>query len=139
MATACFHDRIDRIARNQTLTPSEVRPRRMDTARKAKRSNRKPAKPLPQLVARNGGSILPLSIGAILGAILGIILTGLTAQGSAWGPGTAAYGLVTYPALAGLALSPILVLTGFLLRKRRPGLLLFALAYFFGVVASLAL
>ncbi|WP_299783441.1 hypothetical protein [uncultured Roseobacter sp.] len=135
MATANFQARIERINRaHKGLAPA-----RKNAPIRALRSQ-----PIPMSARRAGRRrfpifehIQPMAMGSVLGCIAAVVLTGLTSENSPWGPGTDLNEMLFLPALAGLALAPILMLASLFLASKRPGFALFSLSYLSGLVITM--
>ncbi len=81
--------------------------------------------------------LVATAIGGVLGSVVAVALMGLSMESAPWGPGTDWYDMVYYPAMGGLALAPLLMLTAVIVAARRPGFALFSLGYLSGIVVPL--
>ena len=70
----------------------------------------------------------PTVIGGIIGLLCSFGIKALTTKGSFIGPGTTAGDILGIPLLLAIGVPIILVVTGIILRRRRPGILPFGLA-----------
>ncbi|WP_299864464.1 hypothetical protein [uncultured Roseobacter sp.] len=135
MATANFQARIERINRaHEGLAPARAK-----TPIRALRSQ-----PVTMSARRAGRRRLSIfdhmqsmALGSVLGCIVAVLLTGLASENSPWGPGTDLNEMLFLPALAGLALAPILMLVSLFLASKRPGFALFSLSYLSGLVITM--
>lgn len=81
--------------------------------------------------------LVTIAFGIVLGCLVGVGLVGLTVEASPWGPGTDLNALVYYPAMAGLALAPVLIILSLCFASTKPGFALFSLGYLTGITVSL--
>jgi hypothetical protein len=73
-------------------------------------------------------------VGLLAGAAGALLLLGLTSDTSPWGPGTEGYERAYWPAMAALALAPLLTLVSVFQAATRPRFALFSLGYLIGLV-----
>jgi hypothetical protein len=130
MATASFEARLKRIHDahgDMEIVPElPVRPRGSAGAPPVMR-RRKRGHTLRALV-------IAALVGALLGAAGGVLLLGLTSEASPFGPGTPLYDRAYWPAMAALALAPLLILLAVFQAATRPRFALFSLGYLGGLV-----
>lgn len=135
MSTANFHDRIERIQRAHAQAPvsKPVSFRTKGAAGVAASQSR--LKLRRRTTLRD--HILSLAFGVVLGALVAVALIGLSMEGTLWGPGTVWHDIAYYPTMAGLGLSPVLMLVSLFTAARRPGFALFSLGYLSGIAVPL--
>jgi hypothetical protein len=78
--------------------------------------------------------VLATVAGVLSGGIGAVLLLGITSDTSPWGPGTTLYERAYWPAMAALALAPLLILLSVFQAAARPRFALFSLGYLGGLV-----
>lgn len=127
MAATSFEDRVARI--DQRCPKPEYSPIRFAQSPERVRKQKQLSSPA---VGRN---LATMAIGAVAGALMGVLVQGAVLPGSPWGPGTQYGALLGLIGLAGLLASLPLALMSVYMRRRRPFFFFFSAAYAISVIS----
>ena len=135
MATANFHERIQRIQNAHSSGMAHAM-----------------ASPVQGYIPDGGNSVImrpgrkkvplkfflyPIVMGVFWGFVVGMMLTGVTTDGSPIGPGTPLNSAAFLAGLFGLGMAPVFMFSALLLQGKRPRFAFFALAYLSGLILTL--
>jgi hypothetical protein len=130
MTTMTFDERIQRISSNHAaMHPVQTPQKKWGRQR------------VPTAGSTGGVGFLKkpfsISLGLVAGVAEGMLLAGLTAEVSPWGPGTALGEIISIPVLGLFALAPLMVFVSLFMRKKSPGFFLFSVTYIAAILTTI--